>query len=91
MGVRRAGTHGGCPATIHASMRVYVDGRDIVWLSDFGVNAIHAFDPETETFTIYPNSTEGANVRQINGRDREAWLPESGADRLVVIRPDAAG
>jgi virginiamycin B lyase len=69
---------------------VYVDERDIVWLSDFGGNAIHAFDPETEKFTTYPKSTDGANVRQINGRDREVWLPESGADRLVVIRTDAA-
>jgi virginiamycin B lyase len=65
---------------------VYVDERDTVWVSDFGGNAIHAFDPKTETFTTIPKSEEGANVRQILGRPGEVWLPESGADRLVVIR-----
>ena len=29
---------------------VYVDDRDIVWLTDFGANAIVRFDPATETF-----------------------------------------
>ena len=70
---------------------VYVDERDIVWLSDFGGNAIHAFDPETEAFTTYPKTEGGANVRQILGRDGEIWLPESGADRLVVIRTGETG
>jgi len=70
---------------------VYVDERDIVWLSDFGGNAIHAFDPETETFTTYPKTEAGANVRQILGREGEIWLPESGADRLVVIRTGESG
>jgi len=65
---------------------VYVDERDIVWLSDFGSHAIHAFDPATETFTTTPMSQPNANVRQILGRPGEVWLPESGADRLVVIR-----
>jgi virginiamycin B lyase len=68
---------------------VYVDERDIVWLSDFGGNAVHAFDPETKKFATFPKSTDGADVRQINGRDGEVWLPESGADRLVVIRTSA--
>jgi virginiamycin B lyase len=70
---------------------VYVDERDIVWLSDFGGNAIHAFDPETETFTTYPNTEPGADVRQILGREGEIWLPESGTDRLVVIRTGESG
>jgi virginiamycin B lyase len=70
---------------------VYVDERDIVWLSDFGGNAVHAFDPRTGKFKTYPKSTENADVRQINGRDGEVWLPESGADRLVVIRTGSAG
>ncbi|THK39019.1 lyase [Ensifer sp. MPMI2T] len=67
---------------------VYVDERDVAWVSDFGGNAIHAFDPRTEKFTTFPKSQEGANVRQINGRKGEVWLPESGADRLIVIRTD---
>jgi hypothetical protein len=45
---------------------VYVDERDIVWLSDFGGNAVHAFDPKTKKFTTYPNSADRAAVRQIN-------------------------
>jgi virginiamycin B lyase len=65
---------------------VYVDERDIVWVSDFGGNAVHAFDPKSETFSTIPKSEEGADVRQILGRPGEVWLPESGADRLVVIR-----
>jgi virginiamycin B lyase len=65
---------------------VYVDERDIVWVSDFGGNAVHAFDPKTETFSTIPKSEKGADVRQILGRPGEVWLPESGADRLVVIR-----
>jgi virginiamycin B lyase len=65
---------------------VYVDERDIVWVSDFGGNAVHAFDPKTETFSTIPKSERGADVRQILGRPGEVWLPESGADRLVVIR-----
>jgi len=79
------------PGDLPRSYAVYVDERDIVWLSDFGGNAIHAFDPKTEKFTTYPKSTEGADVRQINGRDGEVWLPESGADRLVVIRTGETG
>jgi virginiamycin B lyase len=51
---------------------------------------VHAFDPETDKFTTYPKSTENADVRQINGRRGEVWLPESGADRLVVIRTVSA-
>jgi virginiamycin B lyase len=65
---------------------VYVDDRDIVWVSDFGANATFSFDPATETFTAYPGSDPGADVRQILGRPGEVWLPESGLDRLMVIR-----
>ena len=65
---------------------VYVDERDIVWISDFGASAVLSFDPRTETFTAYPMTQPGANVRQILGRPGEVWLPESGTNRLVVIR-----
>jgi len=78
------------PGEVPRAYAVYVDERDIVWLSDFGGDAIHAFDPETEKFTSYPTSQAGADVRQILGRPGEVWLPESGADRLVVIRTGAA-
>jgi len=67
---------------------VYVDPRDIVWVSDFGSNAVLSFDPKTEAFTPYPGSASDAAVRQILGRPGEVWLPESGLDRLMVIRTD---
>jgi virginiamycin B lyase len=65
---------------------VYVDDRDIVWVSDFGANAIVRFDPKTEQFRVLGLPSRGAAVRQILGRPGEVWLPESGADRLAVIR-----
>lgn len=65
---------------------VYVDDNDIVWLSDFGANAILRFDPTTEQFTVIPSKNREARVRQILGRSGEVWLPESGTDKLVVIR-----
>jgi virginiamycin B lyase len=65
---------------------VYVDNKDIVWLSDFGVNAILRFDPKTEQFTVFKSTSRSASVRQILGRPGEVWWPESGADKLVVIQ-----
>jgi virginiamycin B lyase len=69
---------------------VYVDDRDIVWVSDWGANAIVSFDPSTEAFRSYPSSEAAAGVRQILGRPGEVWVPESGVDRLVVIRTPPA-
>ena len=65
---------------------VYVDDQDVVWLSDFGANAVVRFDPESATFESFAGSAEGANVRQIHGRPGEVWAPESGTDRLMLIR-----
>jgi virginiamycin B lyase len=70
---------------------VYVDDQDIVWLSDFGANAVVRFDPESATFESFAGSAEGANVRQIHGRPGEVWAPESGTDRLMLIRTDDPG
>jgi virginiamycin B lyase len=64
---------------------VFVDDKDMVWLSDFGGDAILRFDPTTEAFTPFTLATRGAKVRQILGRPGEVWLPESGADKLAVI------
>lgn len=44
------------PGDLPRTSAVYVDERDIVWLSDFGGNAVHAFDPQTDKFTTYPNN-----------------------------------
>jgi len=65
---------------------VYVDERDVVWLSDFGANAVVRFEPTTEKFQVFPSDARGANVRQMLGRPGEVWAPESGNDRLVVFR-----
>ncbi|MGQ3176516.1 MAG: Vgb family protein, partial [Blastomonas fulva] len=68
---------------------VYVDERDHVWVSDFGDNSTRVFDPRSETFTArYPGSGEGANVRQILGRKGEVMLPESGTERMMVVRTE---
>jgi len=65
---------------------VYVDDRDIVWLSDFGANALVRFDPATETFTSFPLPSASGAVRQILGRPGEVWAAESAVDKLVVVR-----
>jgi virginiamycin B lyase len=70
---------------------VYVDEADMVWVSDWGADAILSFDPKSERFTSYPMSEADANVRQILGRPGEVWIPESGADRLMVIRTARQG
>ena len=53
---------------------MYVDNKVIAWLSDFGANA------------MFKSTSRNASVRQILGRPGEVWLPESGADKLVLIR-----
>jgi virginiamycin B lyase len=74
------------PSAAPKAYAVYVDERDMVWVSDFGSNTTFAFDPRTEQWTPYKGSAEGANVRQILGRPGEVYLPESGTDRIMVIR-----
>jgi virginiamycin B lyase len=65
---------------------VYVDNRDMVWLSDFGANSLVRFDPTTETFTTFELPSPQAAVRQILGRPGEIWGAESAVDKIVVIR-----
>jgi len=67
---------------------VYVDERDIVWASDFGGNATLSFDPRTERWSRYPGSDDNAQVRQILGTRGRVYLPESGLDRIMVVRTD---
>jgi virginiamycin B lyase len=74
------------PGSRPQAYAVYVDDRDIVWLSDFGANALVSFDPQDETFEVFPLPSPNANIRQILGRPGEVWGAESGADKLVVIR-----
>ena len=70
---------------------VYVDERDMVWVSDFGANVTLTFDPASEKWTTIPGSGEGANVRQILGRPGEVYLPESGTNRIMVVRTGGTG
>jgi virginiamycin B lyase len=65
---------------------VYVDEADVVWVSDFGANAMVRFDPTSESFTVLRLPHQPGDVRQILGRPGEVWGAESSADHLIVIR-----
>ena len=65
---------------------VYVDGRDAVWVTDFGSNALLRFDPSTEEWLTFEHESQPAEVRQLLGRAGEVWGAESAADQLVVVR-----
>ncbi|WP_207536668.1 Vgb family protein [Sabulicella rubraurantiaca] len=65
---------------------VWVDPSDKVWLTDFPANAIVRFDPANESFLSFPSDRPGANVRQMDGIEGEAWGGESGTDRIVRIQ-----
>jgi virginiamycin B lyase len=65
---------------------VWVDPSDKVWLTDFAANAIVRFDPADRTFLSFPSDRDGANVRQMDGIDGEAWGGESGLDRMVRVQ-----
>ena len=67
---------------------VYVDDRDIVWLTDFGANAIVRFDPSTERFDPVELPSAAAAVRQLLGRPGEVWGAESARDKLVLVTED---
>lgn len=58
-----------------------------VWVSDFGGNAIHRFDPVGETFDTFDRPARPAEVRQILGRAQEIWGAQSADHSRVVIRP----
>jgi virginiamycin B lyase len=63
-----------------------VDEQDMVWLTDFGSNAIVRFDPTTEVFDQFVMPMNGAAIRELQGRPGEVWGAESGLDRIVVVR-----
>ena len=56
------------PGAAPQAYAVYVDEPDQVWVSDFGANAIHSFDPATETVATISLPGQPRNVRQILGR-----------------------
>ena len=63
-----------------------MDHNDIVWLSDFGANALLSFDPLQDKFHVFVLPSHGADVRQILGRSGEIWGAESGTDKLVLTQ-----
>jgi len=65
---------------------VFVDQKDVVWLTDFGSNAFVRFDPKSQTFTVIKIPSAGANVRQILGAPGEIWGAESGTDKIISIK-----
>jgi virginiamycin B lyase len=80
------------PSETSRPYAIYVNSNDVVWVTDFGTNEVHAFDPSSETFAAtYPSSPGDAQVHQIAGGLNEIWLPESGLDRLMLIRPGTIG
>jgi virginiamycin B lyase len=68
---------------------VYVDEKDMVWLSDFGANAFVRFDPKKEIFETFSIPTQGSNVRQILGKDGIVWGAESGSDKIVSVHANS--
>ena len=65
---------------------VFVDQKDVVWLTDFGSNAFIRFDPTKEIFTEIKIPSAGANVRQILGVPGEILGAESGTDKITLTK-----
>jgi len=65
---------------------IWVDHDDKVWLTDWTANAVVRFDPDTEKFESFPSDRPNSNVRQLLGRKGEAWIAESGTERIRLIR-----
>ena len=65
---------------------VWVDPDDKVWLTDWTANAVVRFDPDTEKFESFPSDRPNSNLRQLLGRKGEAWIAESGTERIRLIR-----
>ncbi|MFO1183166.1 MAG: SMP-30/gluconolactonase/LRE family protein [Bauldia sp.] len=74
------------PGASASAYAIFVDSRDIVWVSDFVSQAVLSFDPKSEKFTAFPNSARNGDVRQIHGRPGEVLYAESGTEKIVVIR-----
>jgi len=69
---------------------VYVDEKDMVWLTDFGLingkQSLLRFDPAQEKFEVISLPSDHSDVRQLLGRPGEVWGAESGIDKLIVAR-----
>jgi len=69
------------------ALAVYVDDLDLVWLTDFGANALVRFDPARQRFETFRLPSASAEARQLHGREGRVSGAESGTDRLVVAKP----
>lgn len=58
----------------------------MVWLTDFGANALVRFDPSRESFEVIRLPSPQSDVRQLLGRPGEVWGAASGVDKIVVLR-----
>jgi virginiamycin B lyase len=67
---------------------VYVDDIDVVWISDWGANAILRFDPKTESFESFPLPDSYASVRQLAWPRGRGLGAESAADKLFMIKSE---
>lgn len=65
---------------------IFVDDKDMVWLSDFSSNSIVRFNPSVEEFQSLPFPSPDAKVRQLLGRTGETLGAESATDKIVIIR-----
>jgi virginiamycin B lyase len=59
---------------------VYVDNKDVVWVSNWADDKIYGYDPATKKFSSVP----GNGVRQILGIPGQVYLPE-GTGAITVI------
>lgn len=84
--VRKAWRSHRLPGSGPRAYAVWVDEHDMPWVSDFGSNAVLRFDPKAERFERFAFPREPAEVREIQGRPGEVWLPESGTETISVIR-----
>jgi virginiamycin B lyase len=74
------------PGAAPRTYAVWVDEHDHPWVSDFGSNAVLRFDPGSDRFERHALARESAEVREIQGRPGEVWLPESGTETISLIR-----
>jgi len=65
---------------------IFVDDKDIIWISDFSSNAIVRFDPSLEKFQSFPLPSPDAKVRHLLGRAGEVLGAESGTDKIMIIQ-----
>ncbi|MBW3662808.1 MAG: hypothetical protein KY469_06885 [Actinobacteria bacterium] len=68
---------------------VFVDDRDLVWVTDFASDALVRFDPTTEEFTSFSFPTPGAEVRQLLGRPGEVCAVGSAVGTAILLRTAA--